>query len=106
MTIPDCQHCGARFSHHPPKSETKVWKCGTWRHDGKHVGDQSTHCRIHQLEAAVKRLLQWRRVAFDLYRRIAPDDRDVIARAAIRRFSCKVEKMIAAEQAEAEGTPK
>jgi hypothetical protein len=55
MTQPACKHCGANLARRIP-SGTVVWRCGTWRHDKKQVGDQSSKCRIDELEAENKRL--------------------------------------------------
>ncbi len=58
MTKPDldkCPYCGAAFVRQT-RSGTIIWKCGTWRHDGKNVGDRSQQCHINQLEAKVASL--------------------------------------------------
>lgn len=50
-----CPRCGAMFSHRPPNSETILWKCGSWQNAAKKLDEQSSHCRIRQLEAELRR---------------------------------------------------
>ena len=51
----NCPHCGAIFSHRPLNSETILWKCGSWQNVAKKLDEQSSRCRIRQLETELRK---------------------------------------------------
>jgi len=58
LTTPDCPRCGKSPSHcsNWTGTETVIWKCGSWKNDGKGLFDQSSACRIRELEQRVREL--------------------------------------------------